>query len=83
MEIKVWVLTGVIGVLCVVLWWMLRLAIRGIYRRLDELIKQNIALSETLIKLTSDMGTIKQRVLSVEDRLNNHAERIRKLEIDN
>ena len=81
-EVKVYVLGLAIGAISVVLWWVLRLGIRGVYKRLDELIKQNNSFGKALVKQSSDISSLTRRVVTNENRLNDHAKRIVNIEIE-
>ena len=81
-EIKIWIISAVILVLLAVLGWIMRLAILGVYKRLDRLINQNTALNIRLTKQDGDITTLKSRVETNETRLNDHAGRIRQIEIN-
>ncbi len=80
-EIKIWILSVVITVLLAVLGWIMRLAIIGVYKRLDKLIDQNTALNIRLTRQDGNIATLKENVATNEKRLNDHTKRIRRLEI--
>jgi hypothetical protein len=82
MDVKTWILSGVSGVLLMVLWWLVRRGINGIYERLDKMINQNNAFGKALIKQGGRISNLERRTDINERRLNDHSGRIRKLEID-
>lgn len=81
MEIKVWILSGVIVALSGILWWLVRLGIKGIYARLDKMIEQNDETSKSLIKQDGKIVQLENRMATADKRLDDHAGRIRTLEI--
>lgn len=82
MELKVWILSGITGALIVVIWWIVRRGITGIYTRLDKMIQQNHAFGRALIKQSGRLSTLERRTEVNERRLNDHSGRIRQLEIN-
>ena len=81
MELKVWILSTVIGAGAVLLWWIIRKAIDGVYARLDRMIEQNEETSKALVEHASELKSLDRRITVNENRLNDHSKRIRQLEI--
>ena len=81
MELKVWILSAVIGAGAVLLWWIIRKAIDGVYSRLDRMIEQNEETSKALVEHASELKSLDRRITVNENRLNDHSKRIRQLEI--
>jgi hypothetical protein len=81
MELKVWLLTSVIIILITVLWWIVRLGIKGIYSRLDQMISQNEETSKQMVQQCAEIEHLESRINVNDKRLDDHAGRIRNLEI--
>lgn len=81
-DIKTWILTGLVTAGAVVLWWLIRQGVVGIYKRLDKMINQNQAFGRALIRQSGRLSTLERRTEVNEKRLNDHSGRIRRLEID-
>ncbi|WP_146161516.1 hypothetical protein [Mangrovibacterium marinum] len=82
MDLKVWILSGVIGAGSVLLWWIIRKAIDGVYARLDRMIEQNEETGKMLVEHGNELKSLDRRINVNENRLNDHAKRIRQLEIN-
>lgn len=80
-EFKVWVLSGIVAILLGVLGWIIRVAAKAIINRLDEMIKQNEAFGRTLVWQNGEISSLKSRVGVNERRINDHAKRLRDVEI--
>lgn len=82
LEVKVWILTVVVAVLGGVIAWVARVSIKSILERLDKLISQNNAFGKALIRQHGEINGLKDKVNRNEKRLNEHSERIRKIELN-
>jgi len=81
-EIKLWMLVGVLGFMIPLFIWLAKLGINRIVSKLDELIKQNYDFNTKLVETTGKVNNLIDRVVMNEKRLDNHASRIRHLELN-
>jgi chromosome segregation ATPase len=79
-QLKIWVLLGIIGVLVPVLVFALNYMVKSITTRLDTLIEQNEQFGQDLAKHNEQLVNLKDKVRNHEDRLNQHSNRIREVE---
>lgn len=83
MEVKVWVLTGLVSFLVtlfIAAFWFL---VRSINNRLDKLIDQNEVTGKELTRQNGEISSIKRDVSNNRERLNDHAKRLREIELEN
>jgi predicted PurR-regulated permease PerM len=73
MELKYWVLSGVVAVLLAVLGWILASIAQNIVRKLDKIV-------EELQRLTSLMTKHEQQIEHIYDRLKEHDRRLTRIE---
>lgn len=83
MEVKIWVLTGLVSFLVtlfIAAFWFL---VRSINNRLDKLIDQNEVTGKELTRQNGEISQIKREVSNNRERLNDHAKRLRDIELEN
>lgn len=83
MEVKIWVLTGLVSFLVtlfIAAFWFL---VRSINNRLDKLIDQNEVTGKELTRQNGEISSIKRDVYNNRERLNDHAKRLREIELEN
>lgn len=83
MEIKVWILTSVLAIVVVVMGFLLKMWFRQIITRLDELVEEMKGISQVAAVQEQQIKNINDQIGESRQRLNNHSERIRNLEIKN
>jgi len=81
MEVKMWILSGVIAAGSAILWWAIRKAVDGIYQRLDRMIDQGEKHGQALVAHEGELKSLDRRVSVNENRLNDHGDRLRTLEM--
>lgn len=80
-EIQVLVLTSAISVLFAIVWWAFKYLVTSINSRLDKLITQNEVTGRELTRQNSEISNIKTDLKTHDTRLNDHATRIRDIEL--
>lgn len=81
-EVKVWVLWILLTALCALFLVVLPILINSVTKRLDKIVETNEVLSSNFTKLGEQIKTLFERDKEHSNRLNNHGERIRKLELN-
>lgn len=74
-QFEIWVYRGLIGLLLIVVWWVVKRWADGISNKFDKLIK-------LMNDYTTKTAEQEVRLSTLEKRADNHGERIRDLEID-
>jgi low affinity Fe/Cu permease len=82
MDLKIWVLSAAVTALAIVVWWVIQQGIKGIYARLDELIRQNRELGLEMTKHSGELKGISEKLMVHETRINKHSERINRIELE-
>lgn len=73
MEIKYWVLSGVVAILLAILGWVFNSIAQNILKKLDDMLKE-------LQRLTMLMTKHEQQIEHIYDRLKEHDKRISRIE---
>lgn len=81
MEVKYWVLSGVAMMSCTLFTLILRVWVNRLLDKLGDLNNSVTKLNMALVGLEKDTERNAMDVVRVERRLDNHAERIKKIEI--
>lgn len=81
MELKTWILTGLVLVMTGVLSFIGRTLTRVIIQRLDEIVKELRNLNTTTALHSQDIRNLQEGLNTINQRLTNHAERIREIEL--
>lgn len=82
MEIKLWMVLGVLGFVVPLLVWMAKLGINRILAKLDEVIKSNSDFKTELVRQNGELTAVKDKLETHDERLNAHSSKIRELEIN-
>lgn len=82
MDLKIWVLSAAVTALAIVIWWVIQQGIKGIYARLDELIRQNRELGLEMTKHSGELKGITEKLVVHDARLNKHSDRLTKIELE-
>ena len=69
MELKEWILTGIVGVLAYVLWYVLQQAVKGTLSKLDAILQELKILNNMLTKHEEQLEGIHEMLKDHEDRL--------------
>lgn len=77
MGIKIWILIAFVPVV----WWIVRWGINRIVTKLDEIIVQNAKFQSELVRQNGEISNLKSKVKSLVHKQEDHARRIRSLEI--
>ena len=81
-QLAFWMLTGFITVLIGLLGYLFRRGIDRIYNKLDELVIEMKTLGEQSVCHKGQIESLTNRVDDQNNRLNNHGDRIRDLELN-
>ena len=73
MELKEWILTGLVSVLGYALWYVLQQAVRGTISKLDAILQELKTLNNMLTKH-------EQQLEAIHDMLQDHEDRLRSIE---
>jgi hypothetical protein len=76
-----WLTLAIIGGAAVVIWWSFRTWIKGVNARFDLLISEIQDLSKSLVAQNGRIQTIEKSLGTHDVRLNDHAKRLRQLEL--
>lgn len=82
MEVKLWVALSVIGILTPLVMYAGKWAIDQITSKLDQIIKQNAEFNSELVRHNSEIVNMKEDIKINGTRLNDHADRLREIELD-
>ena len=80
-QFSFWFITGLITILLFVVWYAFTAWRKSINDKLDELIKAIKDLAEISVKNTEQINALYKKMSEHDDRLNDHAYRIRNVEI--
>ena len=80
MSFEIWIYRGLIGLLLLVLWWVIRSAWNQLNEKFDKLIEAVERANVENIKQTKDIENLEKRVDTHDERLNDHSKRILKIE---
>lgn len=80
MEIKLWVLLGLIGFFSPLFIWAVRWSINRVVTRLDKLIEQNAQLNVELTRQDGRVINLKEKVDEHDEQLEEHHEKLDKHE---
>jgi len=69
MELKEWILTGLVGILGYALWYVLQQAVRGTISKLDAILQELKILNNMLTKHEEQLEGIHEMLKDHEDRL--------------
>lgn len=80
-EIQNWILSGLMALMLMIGWWSVRSWIQTITNKIDHLITsvQNLTMSN--VRQAGDINNLSKRVDTADNRLNDHSNRIKHLEI--
>ena len=81
MEVKIWVLTGVVTALATLLLVVFKMSLQRIIARLDKLIDEVRELTKNTGVHRKEIDQLIERNQQQDERLNGHSQRIRNLEI--
>ena len=81
-DIKIWVLSGVLSVVGVAMVTLVKWFINQALQRLDEMVRDIKELTATIYKQEERILVLQKDNATANQRMNNHAERLRELEQD-
>lgn len=67
--------------LCAIVWYFVQKFATSILERLDTMVKQNAITGEELVRVKTEQSAIIKTIDSHENRINNHADRLRSIEL--
>ncbi len=82
MEVKLWIVTGVLSFVLLLFVWLAKLGINRILKKLDEVIKSNDGFKTELVRQSGELNAVKDKLVIHDERLNAHSSKIRELEIN-
>ena len=80
-NLKIWVLLAVVSTLAAVLGFMIKLVTKEVIKRLDEIVAELKQLSRTTTVQEEQIKRLMDEILLVNQRLNEHAERLHSSEM--
>ena len=81
MEVQIWVLSGLVTLLLIVVWFSVRNWVKRIDVKFDALIKAVQSQTVANVKQAGEINGLTKRIDVGETRLDDHSKRIRKIEI--
>lgn len=79
-DIAVWALSGVVGVMAIVLWWSFRVWIKGINEKIAEMMTKLEVVGNKNIGFEKDISRLDRQYESHDRRMHDYSERLRELE---
>lgn len=80
-EFRFWLVNGLAGFLLIIVWWSVTRKLGSIDESIKTLVKNSVDTNLKLTKTTEKVVSIIEDQKQTKERLNNHAERIRSLEL--
>lgn len=79
-DIAIWVLTAVVGVMAVILWWSFRIWIKGVTDKIAEMMTKLEVVGNKNIGFEKDIARMDANYQSHDKRMHDYSERMRDLE---
>ena len=80
-EVKIWILLSAVTIMSLILGFMIRIVTQQVIKRLDEIVNELKQLTKISAIQEQQISELKDREELINSRLNNHAVRIRSIEM--